>query len=335
MNIKTAAILLFGAAFGTVQAAQAGELEPAASIAEAETNVSIEVEFVAFANWEIGDEYRIEYTATRTTLLDGVLSTGNAWALIKTRVEEKSLDGYVVTWTNMDGGMENYAEGAGAMGKEVEAILADMSKNLRTEFLTDLTGYPTGIRNLDEMVSHMNAIAEKNLAKMQFDPAKEDIIRPTLEEAAHPQILENLALVDAYLVYGLMGGSYRGGYVRVSDTVYSFPYGGPPVPAQLHVLLRKADEQKGLGWIIVQSIPDPDLLNKALDEWFMRLALSQGQPAPEPSQIPVLFMQDTTEFVYDRNMRLPREVTSETYLRFAGGANISIDRRTYRITPVN
>ncbi len=335
MNVKTAAILLFGAAYSTVQPAQSEDLEPAASIAKAETDVSVEVEFVAFANWEVGDQYRIDYTAIRTTLRDGVQSTGKAWALINTRVEEKSLDGYVVSWTNMDVGMENYAEGAGEMGKEVEAILADMRKNLRTEILTDLTGYPTGIRNLDEMVSHMNAVAENFLAKLRLDPANENTIRSTIEQATDPGILENFVLGHAYLVYGLMGDSYRGGQVRVRDIASSFSFGGPPIPTKLHVLLRKADEQKGLAWIVAQSVPDPDLLNKALGEWETRTALSQGQPAPEPSQIPKLFVQDTTEYVYDSKMRLPRKVTSEYFVRVEGSTDIEIDRRTYRITPVN
>lgn len=335
MNISTVAILFFGTSLGMAQAAQAGDLEPAASIAEAETNVSVEVEFVAFANWEIGDQYRIDYTATRTTLLDGVQSTGKAWALINTRVEEKSLGGYVVSWTNMDVGLENYAEGAGVMGKEVEAILADMRKNLRTEILTDLTGYPTGIRNLDEMVSHMNAVAENFLAKLQLDPAKENIIRSTLEQATDPRTLEDFVLGHAYLVYGLMGDSYRGGQVRVRDIALSFPFGGPPIPTKLHVLLRKADEQKGLAWIVAQSVPDPVLLNKALGEWETRTALSQGQPAPEPSQIPKLYVQDTTEYVYDSKMRLPREVTSEYFIRVEGSTDIEINRQTYRITPEN
>ncbi len=80
----------------------AAELEPEASIADASTTVSADVEFAALANWQVGDEYRIEYSRERTDMRNGSLKTGKAWAIIKTRVEEKTPDGYLVAWTNED-----------------------------------------------------------------------------------------------------------------------------------------------------------------------------------------------------------------------------------------
>lgn len=312
----------------------ATELEPAPSIADASTTVSTDVEFAALANWQVGDEYRIEYSRERTDLRNGSLKTGKAWAIIKTRVEEKTPDGYLVAWTNEDAGLDNYAQGAGAKAKEIEALLLDVGKNLRSEIQTADTGFPTGLRNRDEMVSHMKTATETILTTLDLDPAMQARIRSGMQQMLSPQMVETQGLMDAYLVYGLMGGSYRGGQVDTYDIQLPFPFGGSPIPATLHVLLREFDEQTGLARITAQSIPDPVQLKKAMGEWMIRMAKSQGQPAPEPSQIPELYIQDTTEYVYDSKLRLPREVTSEKFIRVAGGANIRIDRRTYRITPL-
>jgi hypothetical protein len=314
--------------------AWAAEMEPAASIAGASTPVSADVEFAALANWEVGDEYRIEYSRERTDRRNGSLTTGNAWATIKTRFEEKTPDGYLVAWTVEDAGLENYAQGAGAKGKEIEALLLDVSKNLRTEIQTADTGFPTGLRNRDEMISHMKTVTESILTTLESDPEKQAKLRSAMQQMLSPQMVETQALKDAYLVYGLMGGSYRGGQVDTYDTQLPFPFGGPPIPAKLHALLREFDEQTGLARVTAQSIPDPVQLKKAMGEWMIRMAKSQGQPAPEPSQIPELYTQDTTEYVYDGKLSIPREVTSEKFIRVAGGANIRIDRRTYHIVPL-
>lgn len=320
--------------FALSSVTQAAELEPAPPIAGVSTPVSAEVEFTAFANWRVGDEYRIEYSRERTNRRNGVLKIGKAWAVIKMRVEEKTPDGYLVAWTNEDAGLENYAQGASAKEKDIEAFLLDISKNLRSEIQTADTGFPTGLRNRDEMISHMKTVTEKILTVLDSDPEKQAKIRSVMQQLLSPQMVETQALMDAYLVYGLMGGSYRGGQVDTYDTQLPFPFGGPPIPATLHVLLHEFDDQTGLARITAQSIPDPVQMNKAMGEWMIRMAKSQGQPPPQPSQIPEFFMRDTTEYVYDSKLSLPREVTSEKFIRIAGGANIRIDRRTYHIVPL-
>lgn len=318
----------------TLPVAQAVELEPAPSIAGASTPVSAEVEFTAFANWQVGDEYRIEYSRERTDLRDGNPVTGKAWAIIKSRVEEKTPEGYLVTWTYEDVVLEHYALDTDAKRKKMEAFIADIYKNFRTEIQTTDTGFPTGIRNRDELVSLMKTMSETILTTLHSDPEMRAKERSVWQQVLNPQVVENLMLMDAYLVYGLMGGSYRGGQVDTYDTELPFPFGGPPIPATLHVLLREFDEQTGLARITSQSTPDPIQMSKAVIEWMTRMAKSQGQPAPEPSQIPEIYIQDTTDFLYDRKMGLPREVTSEKFITVAGGANIRIDRRSYRIMPL-
>lgn len=333
MKTPTIAAVLLGVFLHSLPVAQAAEPEPAPSIAEASTEVSADVEFPAFANWEVGDEYRIEYFRERTNLRNGVLKAGKAWAIITARVEEKTPDGYVIAWTNDDAGLDNYAQGAGAKVKEIEAFMADISKNLRIEIQTADTGFPTGLRNRDEMVSHMKVATQKILTTLDSDPKMQAKIQSALQQVLNPQMVETQALTDAYFVYGLMGGSYRGGQVDTYDIELPFPFGGPPIPATLHVLLREFDEQTGLARITSQSIPNPVQLKNAMVEWMIGIAKSQGKPGPKPSQVPELFVQDTIDYIYDRKTQLPREVISEKYIRVAGGASIRIDRRTYHILP--
>jgi hypothetical protein len=317
-----------------VRAVAAAELEPAPSIAGASTAISADVKFAILADWEVGDSYRIEYSAKRINRRNGVLNTGGAWAVITASVEEKTPDGYLVAWINEDVGLNNYAQGAGAKAKEIEAFLVDISKNLRTEIVTADTGFPTGLRNIDEMVSQMAALSDKILTTLETHPEMQAKLRSVMQQTLNPQFVEIGALRDAYLVYGLMGGTYRGGQVDTYDTELPFPFGGPPIPATLHVLLREFDEQAGMARIVSQSIPDAAQLKEAMVEWMTRIVTSQGQPAPDPSQVPELQMQDTTEYLYDFRMGLPREVKSEKFIRVVRSEDVRIDRRTYRISPL-
>lgn len=339
-RIRLAGVTIVGLLL-TLQAVGAAELEPASPIAGQNSEVSADVEFTLTADWQIGDSYRIESTKERTDRRSGVVKGGQGWVTIDARVEEKTSEDYVIAWTNVDGGLDNYAQSAGAvskeaaaLSKEIEALMVDLSKNLRSEIVTADTGFPTGIRNGDEMLSHMNTFGEKLLSTLDSHPEMQAKLRSAMQQVMNPQVIEKLMLFDAYIVYGLMGRSYRGGQVDTYDIELPFPFGGPPIPAKLHVLLREYDDEAGLARITAQSIPDPVQMKKTMGEWMTRMAKSQGQPGPEPSQVPELFVQDTVEYVYDLKMGLPREVTSEKFITVAGGASVRIDRRTFRISPL-
>lgn len=329
LAVSATAILLFMA-----HAAAAQELEPAQSIVGASTAVPAEVELTIHAEWQVGDTYRIDYSAERITRRNGELETHGSWAVITMRVEERSPDGYVVAWTNEDLGLSDRAQHSDAKVKELEAYLVEMARNLRTEIVTADTGFPTSLRNIEEMMSHMKSLSEKFVSMLESQPEKQGKFRSFLQHNLTAQFIQTRGLMDAYLVYGLMGGTYRGGQVDTYDTEVPFPFGGPPIPATTYVLLREYDEQAGLARITSQSIPDAAQLNDAMLRWMTRMAKSQGQPPPHPSQVPDLRIQDTTVYLYDFNMGLPREVVSEKFIRVAGSDDIRIDRRTYRISPL-
>jgi len=334
IKLAIAALATFLMVAHAVAAQEAQELNPAAPIASASTAVPGEVEFTILAEWDVGDEYRIDYSAERIDQRNGELKTYDSWAVIRARVDEKTPDGFLVVWTNEEVGLSDHAQHSDAKVKEFEAYLVEMGRNLRTEIVTADTGFPTGLRNTDEMISQMKSIAEGILSMLKSQPELQARLRSVMQQNLTAQFVETRSLMDAYLVYGLMGGAYRGGRVDTFDTEVPFPFGGPPIPATLHVLLREYDEQAGLARITSQSIPDAAQLNDAMLGWMTRMAKSQGQPAPDPSQVPDLRIQDTTEYLYDFRMGLPREVVSEKFITVAGGANIRIDRRTYRITPL-
>lgn len=329
LAVFAAALSLFAS-----HAVPAQALKPAPPIAGDSTAVPGEVEFAILAEWQVGDEYRIDYSAERINRRNGKLETQSSWAVITARVEEKTPDGYVVVWANKDVGLDGRAPDTHAKANEIEGFLLEMGKNLRTEIVTADTGFPTGLRNTDEMMSRMKSMLERILGTLESQPEKQARLRSVMQQNLTARFVETRGLMDAYLVYGLMGGTCRGGHVDTYDTDVPFPFGGPPIPATLHVLLREYDEQAGRARITVQQIPDATRLNEAMEKWMTRTAESIGRPVPEQSQIPRLIMQDTTEYLFDFEMGLPREVTSEKYVGVEGSTDVRIDRRTYRITPL-
>jgi hypothetical protein len=61
-----------------------------------------------------------------------------------------------------------------------------------------------------------------------------------------------------------------------------------------------------------------------------RMLQSQGRTVPDDMPIPTIRMQDSLEYVYDRERGLPREVTFRRYLGI-DEANKRVDRDVFRL----
>ncbi len=149
-----------------------------------------------------------------------------------------------------------------------------------------------------------------------------------------PDVIEAMAIKDAVTFYGLMGGVYQGGPAQAYDLPMQFPFSQKMVEAELHILVRRVDDGAGTVHISTQNVPDPAALKRAVQTWFKGLVQAQGQSLPTGFQFPEFVMQDTIDYVIDRNRMLPTEVAWERYMRM-GDEILRVDRDVFRLKPAN
>lgn len=309
--------------------AVAAELEPKDAIALLKSAVPAEVEISIVPNWNVGDAYRIEATKEQIEQKGGVLKIGEGWSTIDSRVIAKTSEGFMIEWKLIDGGVKSdQLEGAAKQG--VEELLTGLLVGMRYEFVTESSGMPTRLLNFDEVQEHLTAFFEQVAAYSGMNPQKQAQLKSYWSQAISPQVVEQLLLVDAKAVYGLMGGSYRGGAAESYEIEMPFPLGGT-VRAKLHTLVRDIDRNKNTVRIDIQTVPDSKDTKAVTKDMFASMALSQGIEPPKATEIPEFFIQDTVEYVHNRTTGIPDKVAWEKFIR--SGDSLRIDRRTYRILP--
>lgn len=329
LAVFAAAMSLFAS-----HAVPAQELKPAPPIAGQESTVPADVEVTLIPNWQIGDSYRIEQLSEREEIRRGQRSPKfTARSLSKVEVVEATGGSYVLAATLVETDLSNSAAAVQG-GADTAALLTELFQGKTTELATNENGVPVGLRNKDEMVELMRAGMEGVLTTAVSDRQKRQAARSILEQMMTPDVIEAMAIKDAVTFYGLMGGIYQGGPAQAYDLPMPFPFTQEMVDATLYVLLRRVDDSAGTVYITTQNVPDAAQTKRALKSWLTGVVQSQGQTLPPGFQFPEFTMQDTIDYVIDRNRMLPTEVTWERYIRM-GNDLLRVDRDVFRMKPAS
>lgn len=310
--------------------ALADGLEPSPPLAGQSSEAGPDAELNLAADWQVGDTYRIEKTRERREVRGGAeWPPRSAHSISEIRVAKKTDSGYVLVSTLVSADLSNYATPQQG-GTDAATAFTKMFEGKSIEFVTNEAGFPIALRNPAEVVEMMRAAMDAvvdSLAKSDEDREK---IKAMMAQMMTPATIEAMAMKDAMVFYGLLGGSYRGGEAVRTQTSIMFPLTQTPLDGELYVLLRRIDRDKGLAYIATQSIPDGEQLKEATMQWMTRILEAQGQQVPEEMQVPPVTVQDSLEFAFDLKKSLPRGITFERYFAM-GDANRRVDLETFRL----
>lgn len=304
--------------------------EPMASIAGQESTVGADVELTLVADWAVGDSYQIEKVRGRSEIRNGTeVPTRTAHSITEIRVAEKSESGYLLISTLIEADLSNYARAEG-QGPDMAAAMARMFEGMKLEIETGETGFPVRLRNAEAVVRRlqdgMNAIVDASTE----DPEHRARVRAVMDQMMSPQAIEALAMKDVMVFYGLMGGSFQGGPAIRRQNRMIFPLTQSPLDADIHILLREYDRDKGIARIATQSIPDGEQVRQATQAWLVQMYRSQGKSAPLDLQLPPVDIRDTLEYSFDLKRGLPQGVVFQRYFAM-GPENRREDVDTYRL----
>jgi len=315
-------------------AAAAQELKPAPPIVNESSAVPADVEVTLAPNWKVGDSYRIEQVNEHQEIRQSQrLPMRSSRSVTKVDVVEAGGSSYLIAGTLVESDLSKSGVAAQG-GANTAALLTELFQGKTMELVTNEDGVPVGLRNKDEMVELMRAGMDGALAAMVPDPGQRQRVQAAMAQMMTPDAIEAMAIRDAVTFYGLMGGTYQGGSAQAYDLPMQFPFTQEMVDAKLYVLLRRVDDGAGAVHITTQNVPDPAHLKRAMESWFRGVVRSQGQSLPPGFQFPEFTMQDTIDYVIDRNRMLPTEVTWERYRR-VGNEILQLDRTVFRLKPAD
>lgn len=305
-------------------------LEPSPPLAGQMSEVASDVELTLTAGWQVGDTYRIEKTRERREIRKGVeWPPRSSHSISEIRVAEKTESGYVLVSTLLESDLSNYAKPEQG-GADIATTLSKMFEGQSMELVTNEAGFPIALRNAEEVVTLMRAAFDKVAEASAGSPEQRQQVKEIIDQMMTPEAIEAMAMKDAMVFYGLLGGSYRGGEAARTRTSMMFPLTQTPLEGELYVLLRRIDRDKGLAYIATQSVPDGEQLKEATMLWMTRILEAQGQQVPEDLQVPPVTVQDSLEFAYDLERNLPRGITFERYFAM-GEINRRVDLETFRL----
>lgn len=328
--MKRLSVICVALLLSATPATAAEGLEPSPPIAGQSSEVVPDTELTLVADWRVGDSYRIEKTRERRETRKGVeRPVRSSHSVSEIRVAEKTATGYVLVSTLLETDLSNYARPQQG-GADTATALSKMFEGQSLELITNEAGFPIALRNAEEVVELMGAALDRVAESSAGSPEQRQKIKAVIDDMMTPQAIEAMAMKDATVFYGLLGGSYRGGEAAQTRTSMIFPLTQTPLEGDLHVLLRRIDREKGLAYIAIQSLPDAEQLKQATMLWMTRLLESQGQPVPEDLQVPPVTVQDSLEYAYDLEKNLPRGLTFQRYFAM-GDANRRIDLETFRL----
>ena len=321
----SAALLLVTAA-----PAFAAGLEPSPPLAGQASEVAADVELTLTADWQVGDSYRIQKTRELREIRRGAEQPlRSSHSISEVRVAEKTDSGYILVSTLLQADLSNYATPEQG-GADTVTAFTRMFEGKSIELVTNEAGFPIALRNAAGVVETMRAAMDMVVDSAGKTEEEREKVRAMMAQVMTPETIEALAMKDAMIFYGLLGGDYSGGEAVRTQTSMMFPLTQTPLDGELYVLLRRVDREKGLAYIATQSLPDGDQLKQATMLWMTRILEAQGQQAPEDMQVPPVTIQDSFEYAYDLERNLPRGITFERYFAM-GDANRRVDLETFRL----
>jgi hypothetical protein len=313
-----------------IPAIAAEGLEPSPPIAGQVSDAAPGVELTLIADWQIGDSYRIEKTRERREMRKGVERPPRSLhSISEIRVAEKTGSGYVLVSTLLETDLSTYTK-PDQGGTDTAAALSKMFEGQSLELITNEAGFPVALRNAEEVVELMRAAIDRVMESSSGDPEQRQKVKQIIDRMMTPQAIEAMAMKDAMVFYGLLGGSYRGGEAAQTRTSMIFPLTQTLLDGDLHVLLRRIDRDKGLAYIATQSLPDAEQLKQATMLWMTRILEARGQSVPEDLQVPPVTVQDSLEYAYDLELNMPRGLTFKRYFAM-GDAHRRVDLETFRL----
>jgi hypothetical protein len=215
-------------------------------------------------------------------------------------------------------------------GADTATTLSKMFEGQSLELVTNEYGFPIALRNADEVIERMRAAFDTVADASAGNPDQRQKLKQIIDQMMTPEAIEAMAMKDAMVFYGLLGGNYSAGEAMRTQTSMMFPLTQTPLDGELYVLLRRIERGKGLAYIATQSIPDGEQLKEATMLWMTRILEAQGQQIPADLQVPQVTVQDSLEFAYDLELNLPRGITFERYFAM-GDANRRVDLETFRL----
>lgn len=313
---------------------EAQELKPAPPLANQGSEVSPDVEVMLAPTWKVGDSYRVEQLSESEEIRRGQpLPKQTTRTVTKVEVVEATGSNYVLAATLVESDLSKSAAAVQG-GANTAALLSELFEGKTMEFVTNEDGVPVGLRNKEQMVELMRTAMDGLLTTAVPDPQQRQATQAMMSQMMTPDGIEAMAIRDAVTFYGLMGGIYQGGSAQSYDRPMRLPFSQEMVDAKLHVLLRRIDDSAGTVHISTQNVPDAAQAKRAVENWLTGVVQAQGQSLPPGFQFPEFDMQDTVDYVIDRNRMLPTEVTWERYMRM-GNDMLRMERNVIRLKPAN
>lgn len=304
-------------------------LEPSPPIAGEPSEVAPDVELTLTADWQVGDSYRIEETRERREIRKGMEQPPRrSHSISEMRVAEKTESGYVLVSTLLETDLANYAKPQQG-GADTAMALSKVFEGQPMELVTNEAGFPIALRNAEEVVELMRTAFDKVVELSAGGAERRQKLKNFVDRTMTREAIEAMAMKEAVVFFGLLGGSYRGGSAAHTRTSVVFPLTQTSLDGDLHVLLRRIDRENGLAYIATQTLPEGEQVKQATMQWMTRILEIQGRQVPENLRVPPVTIQDSLEYTYDLKRNLPRNITFERYFAM-GNANRRVDLETVR-----
>jgi len=249
-------------------------------------------------------------------------------------VTEKNDEGYVVRWTF---GKTEVISGA-AMDNPLVAAIANITENLSLDLKTDPFGSVIGLKNKDEVKAKTQIVMEQIFQYVEdLTPSKEaaaqirSAIEPLMANLVTDHQLEASMLNDPQLFYLTSGGTYQLGMPLTYDDLLPNPLGGAPFPSEGYFLLEDIDSDNNKAKIEWGQTLDPEKTTAVMRETMAALAQSMGRPAPSDQDIPLMHVDDLSQYQIDTETGWPISLSYERNTTF--GPQSNVERLIIQVIP--
>jgi hypothetical protein len=223
---------------------------------------------------EVGVEWRITETRTRTTNQSGRPPRSQATSAARLKVVEVTDDGYIMEWT---------IESVTTQGVTLSAEdgYADLLIGVPMRFEASRDGSPVALRN-------SAAIVDKAISALgQLAPGADSRVFETVRQMFNTTDAETLArilLPQPALIGSCQNFELELGQTLEEEIMSPNLAGGAPIKAYYAVTLKDAGTAATPAHIVITERYDPEAASVAMFDMLIRLAQANGIAGPKPGE---------------------------------------------------
>ena len=251
--------------------------------------------------WNVGDTYSVELVKDVTHTHKDKTTTYKSCTPINITVLEKNSASYTINW------IRGKSDIRGVPQYPITLGLENISEGILMEVVTDISGVPQDLKNIDDVCRKIKIAAdklEKSLTNNSHPELSDTTVRLLLEKFKNNDAIKQHLLYELRQFFYYSSGNHIIGKAEKGTGTLPNPLQGPPLPCWYSTTLKQHGESAQYVSMETQLVVDKEKASEIIFKTINKSSQTK-KSLPEDQALPLIDISETTSCLIDTTKGWP------------------------------